>query len=59
LLQLRLAEGLDVALLSTSERARLPDLITRDLVQCHADRVILTRQGRLLADAVTRGLLDD
>jgi putative oxygen-independent coproporphyrinogen III oxidase len=59
LLQLRLAEGLDVALLSTSERTRLPDLIARDLVQCRADRVILTRQGRLLADAVTRGLLDD
>jgi putative oxygen-independent coproporphyrinogen III oxidase len=59
LLQLRLAEGLDVALLSISERTRLHDLIARDLVQCHADRVILTRQGRLLADAVTRGLLDD
>ena len=59
LLQLRLAEGLDTALLSVSERTRLPDLIARGLVQCHASRVTLTLEGRLLADAVTRDLLDD
>ncbi len=59
LLQLRLAEGLDTALLSVSERTRLPDLIARGLVQCHANRVTLTLEGRLLADAVTRDLLDD
>lgn len=59
LLQLRLAEGLDTALLSVSERTRLPDLIARGLVQCHANRVTLTLEGRLLADAVTLDLLDD
>ena len=59
LLQLRLAEGLDVALLSISEQARLPHLIARGVVQRLADRVSLTLEGRLLADAVTRDLLDD
>ena len=46
-------------MLSVRERTRLPDLIARGLVQWHADRVTLTLQGRLLADAVTRDLLDD
>jgi oxygen-independent coproporphyrinogen-3 oxidase len=59
LLQLRLAEGLDVALLSITEQARLPDLIARGLIQCGADRLSLTLKGRLLADAVIRDLLDD
>ena len=59
LLELRLADGLDTAALSVRERARLPDLIARGLVQWRADRVTLTVQGRLLADAVTRDLLDD
>jgi putative oxygen-independent coproporphyrinogen III oxidase len=59
LLRLRLAEGLHVALLSDSERARLPHLMARGLVSCLADQVSLTLEGRLLADAVTRELLDD
>jgi oxygen-independent coproporphyrinogen-3 oxidase len=59
LLELRLTDGLDIAVLSVRERTRLPDLIARGLVQWHADRVTLTLQGRLLADAVTRDLLDD
>jgi coproporphyrinogen III oxidase-like Fe-S oxidoreductase len=58
-LELRLADGLDMAVLSVCERTRLPDLIARGLVRRHADRVTLTLEGRLLADAVTRDLLDD
>ena len=59
LLELRLAEGLDIALLSIAEQTRLPDLGARGLIECVADRAILTLKGRLLADAVVRDLLDD
>jgi coproporphyrinogen III oxidase-like Fe-S oxidoreductase len=59
LLELRLAEGLDIALLSIAEQTRLPDLTARGLIECVADRAILTLKGRLLADAVARDLLDD
>ncbi len=59
LLQLRLAEGLDVGLLSTTEQTRLPDLTARGLISCRANRLSLTLKGRLLADAVIRDLLDD
>jgi oxygen-independent coproporphyrinogen-3 oxidase len=33
------------------------DLVARDLVELHAERLVLTRQGRLLADSVVRDLL--
>ena len=58
LLELRLVEGLHLALLSTAAQTRLPDLIARGLIQCGADRVSLTLKGRLLADAVSRDLVD-
>ena len=58
LLQLRLAEGVGLSQLSATEQARIPALVVRGLVSCVGDRVSLTLEGRLLADAVTRDLLD-
>ncbi|WP_152364302.1 radical SAM family heme chaperone HemW [Microlunatus speluncae] len=58
LLELRLAEGLAVELLTDTERARLPDLVKRELILIDDDRLVLTLRGRLLADGVIRDLLD-
>ena len=62
LLELRLAEGLDLEVLTASERRRLPDLVRRGLLvpaaSGPAGRAVLTRAGRLLADGVVRDLLD-
>lgn len=55
MLGVRLAEGLPVADLVVD-----PDLVARGLIhegQLAHDRIVLTRQGRLLADAVVRSLL--
>jgi oxygen-independent coproporphyrinogen-3 oxidase len=38
-------------------RAAVAELTTQGLVELHAERLVLTRQGRLLADAVVRDLL--
>ncbi len=58
LLELRLAEGLDTGQLTESERDRVPGLIARGLAETRDNRLVLTRQGRLLADGVVRDLLD-
>lgn len=58
LLELRLADGLPVQVLTDTERARLADPIGRGLVEYAGDRVVLTRSGRLLADGVVRDLID-
>ena len=62
LLEVRLAEGLPVDVLTATERRRLPDLALRGLITGTyagpAGRVVLTRAGRLLADGVVRDLLD-
>jgi putative oxygen-independent coproporphyrinogen III oxidase len=58
LLELRLADGLTTSLLSRSEHDRLPDLLARRLAVVENDMLILTREGRLLADGVIRDLLD-
>ncbi len=58
LLQLRLVEGLATADLTSSEVQRLPDLERRGLIRRTDDRLLLTLEGRLLADAVIRDLLD-
>ena len=58
LLGIRLAEGLEVTVLSPTEQARLADVAARGLVTLDHDRVRLTRAGRLLADGVVRDLLD-
>ncbi len=56
LLETRLASGLDPALLDDGGRAAVPGLVDRGLL---VDRgaLVLTREGRLLADAVVRDLL--
>jgi putative oxygen-independent coproporphyrinogen III oxidase len=58
LLELRLAEGLERSVLTSSEQARIPALLGTGLVDGEADRLSLTLPGRLLADAVIRDLLD-
>jgi putative oxygen-independent coproporphyrinogen III oxidase len=59
LLELRLADGLDLAVLTASERRRVPDLVARGLAEVSpADTLVLTLTGRLLADGVVRDLLD-
>lgn len=58
LLELRLAEGLPVRVLTATERDRLADPVERGLVDVLGDRAVLTRSGRLLADGVVRDLLD-
>ncbi|MFP5283356.1 MAG: radical SAM family heme chaperone HemW [Actinomycetes bacterium] len=58
LLELRLAEGLDLAVLAPTERARVPAIVERGLATVAGDRLVLTLPGRLLADGVVRDLLD-
>jgi oxygen-independent coproporphyrinogen-3 oxidase len=57
LLEIRLRDGLPVLALDAHGRAAVADVAARDLVELHAERLVLTRQGRLLADAVVRDLL--
>ena len=62
LLESRIAEGLDVAVLPPAGRARVAGLIADGLVEPAAalqGRVRLTLKGRLLADAVVRALTED
>lgn len=56
LLELRLAEGLDLGVLTDSERARVPDLAERGLVRVAGGRLVVLE--RLLADGIIRELLD-
>jgi putative oxygen-independent coproporphyrinogen III oxidase len=58
LLEIRLSDGLSMSILTASERARVDDAVARDLLVQSGDQVVLTLQGRLLADAVVRDLLD-
>ena len=58
MLELRLADGLSIDVLTPTEQARLPRIAERELVKLDAGSVRLTLQGRLLADAVIRNLLD-
>ena len=60
LLEVRLRDGLAHDVLDPRGRAQLPGLRTRGLVdgnELERGRVVLTRSGRLLADAVVRDLL--
>jgi putative oxygen-independent coproporphyrinogen III oxidase len=57
----RLVEGLRVDTLSAAGRKAIAGLIAQELidpVQAFAGTVVLTLKGRLLADAVTRALVD-
>ena len=58
LLELRLADGVPLDVLTPSEQRRIPALATRGLAVVADDRLKLTREGRLLADGVVRDLLD-
>jgi oxygen-independent coproporphyrinogen-3 oxidase len=58
LLELRLARGLPLDVLSASERARVPALVDDGTVELADGRLRPTLAGRLLADAVVRDLLD-
>ncbi|HZA04881.1 MAG TPA: coproporphyrinogen-III oxidase family protein, partial [Propionibacteriaceae bacterium] len=58
LLELRLAEGLDLEALTATEARRVPDLVGRGLAASGDGRLTLTLPGRLLADGVVRDLLD-
>ena len=58
LLESRLRTGLDLEVLDAAGRTAIPGLIERGLVT-DTDPLLLTRNGRLLADAVVRALLPD
>jgi len=58
LLELRLADGLPTSLLTSNERDRVGHLRARRLVAAQNGKLILSRDGRLLADGVIRELLD-
>ncbi len=57
LLEVRLREGMPLDVLDHVGRTAVPDLVERALINLHGDRLVLTQQGRLLADAVVRSLL--
>jgi putative oxygen-independent coproporphyrinogen III oxidase len=57
LLELRLREGLPAEVLDPPGLAAVPDLVARGLIAEEGLRLVPTRRGRLLADAVVRDLL--
>ncbi len=57
LLESRLRTGLDLTVVPDDHRERVADLRDRGLVDVHGERLVLTRDGRLLADAVVRELV--
>ncbi|AIY18121.1 coproporphyrinogen III oxidase [Pimelobacter simplex] len=57
LLEVRLRDGLPVTALDAPGRAELEALVADELVEDRADRLVLTRRGRLLADGVVHRLL--
>jgi putative oxygen-independent coproporphyrinogen III oxidase len=57
LLELRLRDGLPLDVLDEPGRTAAKDALARDLLTDHTGRLVLTRPGRLLADAIVRTLL--
>ncbi len=57
LLEVRLREGMSLDVLDHVGRKAVPELVDRALIVLEGDRLVLTQQGRLLADAVVRDLL--
>jgi oxygen-independent coproporphyrinogen-3 oxidase len=57
MLEARLREGLPLGILEGG-RGAVPALTDRGLVEVKGDHLVLTRDGRLLADAVVRDLTD-
>ncbi len=58
LLGIRLRRGLDIRVLSETERRRARRAVDEGLLIDAGDRLVLSDRGRLLADAVVRDLLD-
>ncbi|MCW2831545.1 MAG: coproporphyrinogen oxidase [Aeromicrobium sp.] len=58
MLETRLRSGLSVASLAPTGQAAVPGVVARGLAHLDDDRLVLTRSGRLLADAVVRDLVD-
>lgn len=58
LLELRLAEGLPLSILTPTERRRVDGVVAAGLALIDADSLVPTLQGRLLADGIVRDLLD-
>lgn len=58
LLELRLATGLRLDVLTPSERERVPGFVEQGLAELVGDRLVLNQRGRLLADGIIRDLLD-
>ena len=56
LLEIRLRDGLPVLALGRNGRAEVARLMEEGLVELLTERLVLTRRGRLLADAVVRAL---
>ena len=56
MLEIRLREGLGLDALSATGHASVGAIVDRGLAVVRADRLVLTRPGRLLADAVVREL---
>ena len=54
LLEVRLRDGLDLEVLDATGREAVPGVVDRGLARIEQDRLVLTRQGRLLADGVVR-----
>jgi oxygen-independent coproporphyrinogen-3 oxidase len=61
MLLIRLAEGCPAGILGPAGRAKVASVVAEGLASRHAfadGRIVLTRRGRLLADAVTRKLTE-
>ncbi len=58
MLESRLRGGLSLSELSTAALSKIPELVSRGLGDVADDHLVLTRSGRLLADAVVRELVD-
>ena len=58
MLETRLRTGLGLDSLSPAALAAVPDIVSRGLATHEGDRLVLTRTGRLLADAVVRELVE-
>ena len=57
MLEVRLREGLPLDALDEAGRAAVPDLVRRGLADLAGSSLVLTLEGRLLADAVVRELV--
>jgi oxygen-independent coproporphyrinogen-3 oxidase len=58
MLETRLRTGLGIDSLAPTARAAVPGVVSRGLATREGDRLVLTRSGRLLADAVVRELVE-